>query len=508
MKVHLETMGCQMNQLDSELVISSLRAGGYEMVDDPRYADVMLYNTCSVRSHAEQKVLSRIGVDAERKAAGESLIVGVLGCMAQRIGGSLRDRYPAIDLICGPGQLHHLCEMIRQAVAGRPAVALDPSRKEIAAARKTDMPAPLRGGGMAPGVSAAPYGQAANRSEAKIRMDDAAVAPEGMDALDLSRDASAEIGSQAYVRVMRGCDNFCTYCVVPYVRGPECCKEPRLIAEEVRRLVDAGKTEITLLGQTVNSYRWQDGGVTVRFGDLLAMVGATAGLRRLRFVTSHPEGFGDDILLAMRDLPNMCRYIHVPAQSGSDIVLARMNRKYTRAQYDALVDRARAIMPDVVFAGDFIVGFPGETEADHQASVELIRRSGYRQSFIFKYSPRPGTVAAKRFPDDVPTYEKKRRNTELLAMQTEVSQAHHDALIGTTMEVLVDGPSPRSTRKSGKADAAAKVAAGGRADFIQLLGRTRGDHIVVFDGAAGLAGQYVDVRIESATALTLFGVMS
>ncbi len=468
MKVHLETMGCQMNRLDSELVISSLRAGGFEIVDNPQDADVLLYNTCSVRKHAEQKVLSRIGVDAERKALGERLIVGVLGCMAQRMGESLRERYRAIDLICGPGQLHRLCEMIQQAAGGRAAVALDPSRKEIAAV---------------------------------------APAPDGMDALDLSRDAGAAIGSQAFVRVMRGCDKFCTYCVVPYVRGPECCKEPRLIVEEVRRLVDAGKTEITLLGQTVNSYRWAGGGATVRFSDLLAMVSAMAGLRRLRFVTSHPSGFGDDILQAMRDLPNICHYIHVPAQSGSDVVLARMNRKYTRTQYDALVARAREIVPDVVLAGDFIVGFPGETEADHQASADLIRRSGYKQSFIFKYSPRPGTVAAK-LPDDVPTDVKKRRNSELLAIQTQVSQEHNDALIGKTKEVLVDGPSPRSARKGGKADAAAKIAAGAPADSIQLIGRTRGDHIVVFDGLPGLAGQYVDVRIDSAMALTLFGEMA
>jgi tRNA-2-methylthio-N6-dimethylallyladenosine synthase len=326
-----------------------------------------------------------------------------------------------------------------------------------------------------------------------------------MDALDLSRDPAAAIGSQAFVRVMRGCDKFCTYCVVPYVRGPECCKEPRLIVEEVRRLVDAGKTEITLLGQTVNSFRWTEGGATVRFSDLIAMASATPGLRRLRFVTSHPNDFGNDVLYAMRDLPNVCRYIHVPAQSGSDAVLARMNRKYTRAQYDALVDRAREIMPDVVLAGDFIVGFPGESDADHQASADLIRRSGYKNSFIFKYSPRPGTVAAKQFPDDVPTDVKKRRNAELLAVQAQVSQQHNNALIGKTLEVLVEGPSPRSIRQ--RAQRARSVSDGNHAgpQTVQLIGRTRGDHIVVFDGPAALAGQYMDVRIESATALTLFG---
>jgi len=285
---------------------------------------------------------------------------------------------------------------------------------------------------------------------------------------------------------------------VPFVRGPVRSREPGQIVDEVRRLVDGGKTEITLLGQTVNSYRWSDGARQASFAELLAMVSGVSGLKRLRFVTSHPIDFGDDVLHAMRDLPNVCPYIHVPAQSGSDTVLKRMNRKYTRAEYDDLIDRARAIVPGVVLAGDFIVGFPGETEEDHAASAELIRRCGYKNSFIFKYSPRPGTIAAKRFEDDIPVDVKKRRNNELLAVQAEVGLVHHQGYIGQTVNVLVEGPSPKAKKRSPSA----------RPDWTQLVGRTTGDHIVLFDGPETLADQYVNVRVASASALSLMGELA
>ena len=455
MKVYIDTMGCQMNRLDSELAAGALCAAGHEIVTDPALADVVLYNTCSVRDHAEEKVHSRLGRDGKQKAAGRGMIVGVLGCMAQREGEALRKRHPFVDIVCGPGQLYELPDFIARAAAGEKIVALDPDRK-----------APRDAGAEA-----------------------------AMDEMDLSRDAGAAASSvQAYVRVMRGCDKFCTYCIVPFVRGPERSRPPEQIVEEVRRLVDAGRSEITLLGQTVNSYRWTGGGAAVRFSDLLARVADVGGLRRLRFVTSHPLDFGDDILQAMRDLPNVCEYIHCPGQSGSDAVLKRMNRKYTRAEYDDLVDRARAIVPGVALAGDFIVGFPGETEADHAASADLIRRSAYKNSFVFKYSPRPGAASAKRLDDDVPVEVKKRRNNELLVVQQEVGAAHHRAYVARTVEVLVGGPSPRADKQPTPAPPGQK----------QLVGRTRGDHIVVFDGPESLAGQYVDVRITGATSLTLF----
>jgi tRNA-2-methylthio-N6-dimethylallyladenosine synthase len=282
---------------------------------------------------------------------------------------------------------------------------------------------------------------------------------------------------------------------VPLVRGPEQSRRPQRILQEVRRLVDAGVTEITLLGQTVNRYRWSDGSKTVRFSDLLAGVADVANLRRLRFVTSHPLDFTDDILQIMAERANICQYIHVPPQSGSDAVLRRMNRKYTRVQYDELVDRARRIVPGVVLAGDFIVGFPGETEADHEASAELIRRSAFKNSFVFKYSPRPGTAAERNMPDDVPEPVKRRRNNELLAVQEQVGLAHHRSYIGTTAEVLVEGQSVRADKQGFEPSA----------ERTQLVGRTRGDHIVHFIGPQQLTGQYVRVRIAEATSLTLRG---
>ena len=465
MKVYLETMGCQMNRLDSELVATQLRRAGHELVDDRKAADVVLYNTCSVRRHAEDKVYSRLGADNRRKSRHRpKLIIGVLGCMAQKEGRDLRKRFPEVDVICAPGRLADLVELIDQAANGLPGVAMDPVR------------------GPSDKTASAEPGPAGE-----------------IDALDLARDPHETASPyQAYVRVAKGCDNFCSYCVVPFVRGPERSRRPERIVEEVRRLVEAGRSEITLLGQTVNRYRYSPSSGesgAVRFSDLLGRVSGVAGLRRLRFVTSHPVDFGDDVLEAMRDLPNVCEYIHVPPQSGSDAVLKRMNRRYTRSQYDDLIDRARRTVPGVVLAGDFIVGFPGETEADHAASAELIRRSGFKNSFIFKYSPRAGTAAARELPDDVPDDVKKRRNRELLAVQGEVGLAHHIDYVGRTVEVLIEGPSVRADKQAVKPTAEAT----------QLVGRSRGDHIVHFTGPTRLAGRYIDVHVTGATALALLG---
>jgi tRNA-2-methylthio-N6-dimethylallyladenosine synthase len=454
MKIYLETFGCQMNRLDSELVIGQLKSLGYEFIDESREADVVLLNTCSVREHAEQKVHSRLGAEGQRRRSGKRRIVAVLGCMAQREGPDLQQAYPHVDVVCGPGQLHRLGDLIDRAAANETSLALDPSRKQ-----GRDRPA-----------------------------------EEGMDRLDLSRDPDLVLEpSQAYVRVMRGCDKFCSYCIVPFVRGPERSRRPDDILEETRRLLAAGRTEITLLGQTVNSYLYKQGQTSVRFSDLLEKVSALPRLKRLRFVTSYPSDFGDDILHAMADLPNLCPYIHVPAQSGSDAVLQRMNRRYSRAEYDDLVDRAYRIVPDLALAGDFIVGFPGETQEDHQASADLLRRSRYKNSFIFKYSPRPTTRAAK-WEDDVPEKVKKRRNNELLEIQKEVGLEHHRQWIGRQVEVLVHGPS-RLARKNAPEDPS----------LTQLQGRTGGDHIVVFDGPEAWTGSYRAVTVTDATSLTLFG---
>jgi tRNA-2-methylthio-N6-dimethylallyladenosine synthase len=456
MNVYLETLGCQMNRLDSELVMAQLRAGGHEMVDDAADAEVVLYNTCSVRDHAEQKVLSRLGAHGQQKAAGKRLIVGVLGCMAQRLGRQIRRSAPSVDIICAPGQLARLPQMIDAAAEGQLAIAIDPDRVEHPNA----------------------------------------TGEENIDWLDMARDADETTSpSQAFIRVMRGCNKFCTYCIVPFVRGPEISRPADHIEAEARKLIDAGKTEITLLGQTVNRYRYETDGHAVRFSDLLGRLADIDGLRRLRFVTSHPVDFTDDILETMAALPAVCEYIHCPAQSGSDAMLKAMNRGYTRAEYDDFVDRARSIVPGIVLASDFIAGFPGESEEDHAASVDLIHRSAFKNSFLFKYSTRPGTPAAKRFADDITPEIKKRRHAELLAAQNVESLAHHQAMIGQQVEVLAEGPSPRAAKQPTPAPAGQT----------QLVGRTRGDHIVVFDAPESMVGEYVPVEIVDATALALMG---
>ena len=330
-----------------------------------------------------------------------------------------------------------------------------------------------------------------------------AAAPEPEE-LDGQRDPGrTHLPCQAYVRIMRGCDKFCAYCVVPYVRGGEQSRPSQAIIEEVRRLADGGITQVTLLGQTVNSYHHAANGRNTGLAELLEKLNEIGGLRRIRFVTSYPADFDGCILQAMRDLERVCEYLHVPAQSGSDRILKAMNRRYSRAQYDELIDRARATVPGIAIAGDFIVGFPGESEQDFAASAELIRRSRYKNSYIFKYSPRPDTMAQRLLKDDVPEPVKRRRNNELLAVQEEVSLADNQLLVGQVVEVLVEGPSPRSSRQP-KPPGTAGVHRGSGASA-QMVGRTRTDHIVVFDGLPALAGQYINVQIKSATALTLFG---
>ncbi|MDY7011013.1 MAG: tRNA (N6-isopentenyl adenosine(37)-C2)-methylthiotransferase MiaB [Planctomycetota bacterium] len=472
MKVYLETMGCQMNVLDSELICSLLRQAGMEMVDDARSADVLLYNTCSVRDRAENKVHSRLGWACRHKADGVKVIIGVLGCMAQRQGQDLIKQHRGVDIVAGPGQIARLTDMIHSAAAGAgPQIALDSPRS-------------------------------------KTKADDE------VEFLDQIRDPSQHhLPRQAYVRIMRGCDNFCSYCIVPYVRGPERSRPPEDILEEVRRLADAGVTQVTLLGQTVNSYR--SGGVSL--ADLLARLDSVVGLRRIRFVTSYPGSFDRAIFQAMRALPKVCEFLHIPAQSGSDRVLRAMNRHYSRGEYDDLIAAARQTVPGVAIVGDFIVGFPGETEEDFAASADLVRRSEYKNSYIFKYSPRPGTAADKRLTDDVNEQTKRRRNRELLAVQSEVSLTGNRTIIGQSVEVLVEGPSPRADKQSKKGGTACLQAVlhGIRKEHrlqatcatprTQLVGRTRTDHIVVFDGPENLAGQYTNVKITDATALTLFG---
>ena len=456
MKVHIRTFGCQMNKLDSELVGNELAREGFELTEEAEAADVLVFNTCSVRQHAENRVLTCLGRLAEQKAERPGLVAALVGCMAQRQGAELLKQFSALDIVCGPGELHRLGELVKKVQAGA-------------------------------------AGQLALTERLRARRE----VPAGLEELDVSRQAGKG-KAQAYVRVMRGCDKFCTYCIVPSVRGREISRSPEHILDEVRRLVEAGCIEITLLGQTVNSYCYVGDGREVRFGELLRRVGEIAGLKRLRFVTSYPLDFSEDIFRAMAEIPVMCNYLHLPAQSGSDRILSAMNRPYTAGAYLELIECGRTIVADLSLAGDFIVGFPGESEEDFQKTVRLMRAVRYKNCFIFKYSPRPGTIAARRLKDDVPVEVKRRRNNELLAVQEEISRQVQRGFIGQTVEVLVEGPSK----------SASKGAAGHEH---QLSGRTRGDHIVVFDApgkAEQLSGTLVDVKILDASALTLFGELA
>ncbi|HXY34491.1 MAG TPA: MiaB/RimO family radical SAM methylthiotransferase, partial [Planctomycetaceae bacterium] len=305
---------------------------------------------------------------------------------------------------------------------------------------------------------------------------------------------------QAYVRIMLGCDKFCTYCVVPMTRGPEQSRSPSEIAAEVRLLADQGVKEVTLLGQTVNSYKYTQNGRLHRLSDLLALIHDTAGILRIKFVTNYPRDMTDDLLFAVRDLSKVCRYLHVPAQSGSDDVLRVMKRGYTVAQYLEMHDRIREVIPDCAVSSDFIVGHPGETETEFEKSIDLVRRCRFKNSFIFKYSPRPGTKAFERYPDDISEEIKRRRNNELLAIQNEISEQDNAAFIGREVEVLVEGLS-KAARKQSAAET------GTENGPIQLVGRSTCDRIVVFDGNPRLAGTLARISIDDCTATTLIGAI-
>lgn len=443
MKILFETFGCQMNKVDSETAAERLLVQGYELVADAESADVVVFNTCSVREHAEERVYSRIGALKWEKLRRPSLIIAVMGCMAQNSAGAVFRRAPLVDIVCGPRQAARLGDFIAQARAGQRILAIDGGDR-------------IRH----------------HKAPRNVRVLDPADAP------PFARCGSVRpVPYQAFVTIMQGCDNFCSYCIVPYVRGPEISRPAEEIIEEINRLVETGAREVTLLGQNVNSY---GGGLP----SLLRVIHNIPGLDRIRFVTSHPKDVTDDLLSTMAELPGVCNHLHAPAQSGSDSILKLMHRGYTRRQYDDMLERARRIVPDIEIASDFIVGFPGETEQDFEQTVQLVRSAGFNQCFIFKYSPRKGTRAAELI-DDVPEEAKKRRNNELLAVQEEVSARRNRAKHGRILGVLVDGPS--------------------KSDPSKLAGRSPGYDIVVTEGPETLVGSIIDVRITDSTPLTLFG---
>ena len=439
-KLYIETYGCQMNVADSEVVASVMQMAGYETTDSITEADAVFLNTCSVRDNAEQKILSRLDFyHSLQKKLGRRIIVGVLGCMAERVREELIEAHHA-DLVAGPDAYLTLPDLIAQAECGHKAINVELSTTET---YRDIVPQRICG----PHIS-------------------------------------------GFVSIMRGCNNFCHYCIVPYTRGRERSRDVESILREVRDLRDRGYKEVTLLGQNVNSYRSLtprplQGERELLFPDLLRRVALEAPEMRVRFTTSHPKDMSDETLHVIAEMPNVCKQIHLPVQSGSDKILKLMNRKYTREWYLDRVAAIRRIIPDCGLSTDIFVGYHNETEEDHQVSLSLMREVGYDSAFMFKYSERPGTYASKHLSDNVPEEEKIRRLNELIALQTEQSAIQNRKDEGKEFEVLVEGFSKRSRE--------------------QLCGRTEQGKMVIFDKGSHHIGEFVRVRIIGSTSATLFG---
>ena len=441
-KLYIETYGCQMNVADSEVVASVMQMAGYETTENLEEANAVFLNTCSVRDNAEQKIYHRLeALDAERRkrkkemqgAGGNPLIIGVLGCMAERAQQDLLDNH-FCDLVAGPDAYLTLPDLIAQAETGHKAMNTELSTTET-------------------------Y----------------------RDVVPQRIGLGHKIGG--YVSIMRGCNNFCHYCIVPYTRGRERSRDVESILREVRDLRDRGFKEVTLLGQNVNSYACGE----TTFPQLLRRVAEEAPEMRVRFTTSHPKDMSDETLHVIAEMPNVCKHIHLPVQSGSDKILKLMNRKYTREWYMGRVEAIRRIIPDCGLSTDIFVGYHDETLEDHELSLSLMREVGYDSAFMFKYSERPGTYASKHLPDNVPEEEKIRRLNELIALQTEMSALQNKKDEGKEFDVLVEGFSKRSRQ--------------------QLCGRTEQNKMVVFDKVSHHIGETVRVRITGSTSATLFGTL-
>ena len=439
-KLYIETYGCQMNVADSEVVASIMQMAGYETTERIDDADAVFLNTCSVRDNAEQKIYHRLEeLNALRKTRG--LIIGVLGCMAERVKEDLLEHHHC-DLVAGPDAYLSLPDLIAQAEMGHKAINIELSTTET-------------------------YRD---------------VVPQ--------RLHTAKIGG--FVSIMRGCNNFCHYCIVPYTRGRERSRDVESILREVRDLRDRGFKEVTLLGQNVNSYRrpspspsLQGGERELKFPELLRLVAIEAPEMRVRFTTSHPKDMSDETLRVIAEMPNVCKHIHLPVQSGSNRILKLMNRKYTREWYLDRVAAIRRIIPDCGLSTDIFVGYHSETEEDHELSLSLMREVGYDSAFMFKYSERPGTYASKHLPDDVPEEVKLRRLNELIQLQTNISAEQNKKDEGREFDVLVEGFSKRSRE--------------------QLCGRTEQNKMVVFDKGNHHIGETVRVKIIGSTSATLLG---
>jgi tRNA-2-methylthio-N6-dimethylallyladenosine synthase len=434
-KVYIETYGCQMNVADSEVVMSILSEAGYKLAADINDADLILINTCSIRDNAEQRIWSRLRTIKHLRKKNSDLIIGLLGCMAERLKEDLLETEQLVDIVVGPDAYRQLPQLVDEAGSGHKAVNVLLSRDETYA------------------------------DISPVRMD--------------------KNGVSSFVSIMRGCNNMCAYCVVPYVRGAERSRNPESIIREIRELYDNGYRDVTLLGQNVDSYSWRNGDKATGFAELLELTAMVSPLLRVRFSTSHPKDISDSLLETIARHDNICRHIHLPAQSGSSRILKLMNREYSREWYMDRISAIRSYIPDCALSTDMIAGFCTETEEDHRDSLSLMEWAGFDFAYMFKYSERPGTKAARKFKDDVPDEIKTRRLNEIIALQNRLSAHSKRNDVGKTFEVLAEGTSKRSSE--------------------HLSGRTSQNKVVVFPKGLIKAGDYVNVMIERSTSATLIG---
>lgn len=436
--IYIETYGCQMNVGDSEVIFSILGKEGYERTESMDDADVILANTCSVRDNAEQRIWGRIEVFHKQKEKRSGVVVGIVGCMAERLKDKLLDTHK-VDLVAGPDSYRTLPTLLRDIAPDKPQINVMLSHEETYA-----------------------------------------------DIVPVRTDRN---GVSAFISIMRGCNNVCSYCVVPYTRGAERSRDPQTIVDEARDVFSKGYKEVTLLGQNVDSYNWKPAeGEGCDFPELLEMVARISPELRVRFATNHPKDISDELIETMARYDNICNHIHLPVQSGSDRLLEKMRRRYTAEWYLERVAMIREVLPGCGITTDVIAGFCSETEEDHQQTLELFRKVGFDYAYMFYYSERPGTLAARHYPDDVPLDVKTRRLNEIIALQSELSLKSNQNDIGKTFRVLVEGPSKKNPE--------------------ELCGRSGSNKMCVFPGKGHKAGDYVDVKVLSCTSATLIGKLA
>ncbi len=437
-KIYIETYGCQMNVGDSEVIFSILGKEGYERTESMDDADVILANTCSVRDNAEQRIWGRIEVFHKQKEKRSGVVVGIVGCMAERLKDKLLDTHK-VDLVAGPDSYRTLPTLLRDIAPDKPQINVMLSHEETYA-----------------------------------------------DIVPVRTDRN---GVSAFISIMRGCNNVCSYCVVPYTRGAERSRDPQTIVDEARDVFSKGYKEVTLLGQNVDSYNWKPAeGEGCDFPELLEMVARISPELRVRFATNHPKDISDELIETMARYDNICNHIHLPVQSGSDRLLEKMRRRYTAEWYLERVAMIREVLPGCGITTDVIAGFCSETEEDHRQTLELFRKVGFDYAYMFYYSERPGTLAARHYPDDVPPDVKTRRLNEIIALQNELSLKSNRNDIGKVFRVLVEGPSKKNPE--------------------ELCGRSGSNKMCVFPGKGHKAGDYVDVKVLSCTSATLIGKLA